>query len=175
MKITKYKNIIIAIAVAVACISCMENNNNILIQLENWMESSSPPENDRILSCYSFDQTIISPEQTAFEYYMVEDFIVTDSCLYVADGMSSMLLAFDSNGVLIWKSGGKGEGPGSFSGLGEIALQDSILYACNHAMGRVDCFDSATGEWKSSIHVQWPYEVIPSHNGNLYVVSLYEE
>ncbi|MCK5132179.1 MAG: hypothetical protein KAR40_08535 [Candidatus Sabulitectum sp.] len=169
---------LLCIILCTAGLSCQSNVDSDvsvceeLIEWREWLEASSPPEVETDMPFYIPSDTILSPETCEYEYFMIESFVIDDNRIFLSDGKSSTLLAFSFDGELLWKTGGKGEGPGLFSGIGNIACKGDTLAVCNHAVGRVDYFDCNTGEWISSISILWPYDLCFLPNGNLVVVSL---
>jgi len=147
---------------------------NVLIEWRIWLEASSPPEQNTDLPLYIPADTILSPESCELEYYMIECFVTDEDNIYLSDGCSQNLLAFTKEGDLLWKIGGDGEGPGLFTGIGEIAIKGDTIAVCNHGVGRVDFFSSTSGDWLSSISVLWPYDLCFLPNENLVVLSLLE-
>lgn len=168
---------ILVFTVGLSCRSGVENDVTLyeeLIEWREWLEASSPPEVETDMPFYNPSDTILSPEECEFEYYMIESFVIDRDRIFLSDGRSSTLLAYSIDGELLWKIGGKGEGPGLFSGIGEIACNGDTLAVCNHGVGRIDYFNCDNGEWLSSIPIMWPYDVSFLPNGNLVVLSLME-
>ena len=145
-----------------------------LIEWREWLEASSPPEVETDMPFYIPSDTILSPEMCNYEFFMIESFVIDEDRIFFSDGKTSTLLAYSIDGELLWKIGGKGEGPGLFSGIGEIACNGDTLAVCNHGVGRIDYFDCDTGDWISSISIYWPYDLCFLPNGNLVVLSLLE-
>ena len=168
---------ILVCTVGLSCRSGVDRDVNLYDELSEWrewLEASSPPIEETDMPFYFPSDTILSPEMYQFEYYMIESFVIDEGRIFLSDGKSSTLLAFGINGELLWKTGGEGEGPGLFSGVGEIACNGDTLAVCNHGMGRIDYFDCNTGEWLSSIPILWPYDLCFLPDGNLAVLSLLE-
>ncbi len=145
-----------------------------LIEWREWLEASSPPEVETDMPFYIPSDTILSPEKCNYEYFMIESFVIDKDRIFFSDGKTSTLLAYTIDGELLWKIGGKGEGPGLFSGIGEIACKGDTLAVCNHGVGRIDYFDCNTGDWISSISIYWPYDLCFLPDGKLVVLSLME-
>jgi len=160
------------------CNSGGETPDEMLDILDEWrtcMEASSPPEQRIDLPYYIPADTVLSPDSCGLEYYMIECFVIDGNNIYLSDGCSQNLLAFTDEGDLLWKTGGEGEGPGLFAGIGEIAVNGDTVAVCNHGTGRIDFFKSDSGNWFSSISVLWPFDLCFLPNGNLVVLSLLEE
>lgn len=158
--------------------SCKGDDDNTrvdaLLEWREWLEASSPPAETLELPMYIPCDTLLSPEACDYNYFMIESFVIDDDRVYLADGRTSLLLAFDLNGDLLWKTGGEGEGPGLFSGIGDIAVRNDTLAVCNHGVGRIDYFNCDNGDWLYSTSVLWPYSVDYLENGNLVITSLSE-
>ncbi|MCD4702496.1 MAG: hypothetical protein K8S24_11625 [Candidatus Aegiribacteria sp.] len=166
---------ILVCAVGLSCQSDVDSDVSLceeLIEWREWLEASSPPEVETDMPLYIPSDTILSPEKCNYEYYMIENFVIDRDRIFLSDGRSSTLLAYSIDGELLWKTGGKGEGPGLFSGVGEIACNGDTLAVCNHGVGRIDYFDCDTGDWISSISILWPYDLCFLPDGNLVVLSL---
>lgn len=164
----------------IICLSCnsqIDSENMLhadLLEWRNWFEASSHLEKQADLPIYVPADTLLTPEGSEFSYFMIESFVIHDEKIFLSDGRSSTVLAFTMDGDLLWKVGGVGEGPGLFTGLGEIACSGDTIAVCNHGVGRVDLFNSDTGVWLSSISVLWPYDICFHTNGNLVVISSLE-
>lgn len=168
---------ILVFTVGLSCRSDVDSDVTLyeeLIEWREWLEASSRPEVETDMPFYIPSDTILSPEMCNYEYFMIESFVIDRDRIFLSDGRSSTLLAYTIDGELLWKIGGKGEGPGLFSGVGEIACNGDTLAVCNHAVGRIDYFDCDTGYWISSIQILWPYDLCFLPNGNLVVLSLLE-
>ncbi|MCK5787233.1 MAG: 6-bladed beta-propeller [Candidatus Sabulitectum sp.] len=168
---------ILFFALISACTSGSKSSDEILDVLDEWrmwLEASSPPEQRIDLPLYIPADTVLSPDSCGLEYYMIECFVIDEDNIYLSDGCSQNLLAFTKEGDLLWKIGGDGEGPGLFTGIGEIAIKGDTIAVCNHGVGRIDFFNSTSGDWLSSISVLWPYDLCFLPDGNLVVLSLLE-
>lgn len=168
---------ILVCAVGLSCQSDVDSDVTLceeLIEWREWLEVSSPPEVETDMPFYIPSDTILSPEKCNYEYYMIESFVIDEERIFLSDGRSSTLLAYSIDGQLLWKTGGEGEGPGLFSGIGEIACNGDTLAVCNHGVGRIDFFDCDTGDWISSISILWPYDLCFLPDGSLAVLSLLE-
>jgi hypothetical protein len=139
-----------------------------------WLESSSPPETSIEMPQYEPADTILSPEMNNYDYFMIESFAIDGETIFLTDGRSGTLLAYTMDGELLWKTGGQGEGPGLFCGVGEVAASGDTVAVCNHGVGRVDFFNSQTGDWLSSVPVLWPFDLAFLPDGNIVVASMLE-
>ena len=179
MKISSFCGVccILLFTCILSCASGDETSDEMLDVLDEWriwLEASSPPEQKINLPYYIPAKTILSPDSCGLEYYMIECFVIDEDNIYLSDGCSQNLLAFTKEGDLLWKIGGDGEGPGLFTGIGEIAIKRDTVAVCNHGVGRIDFFNSTSGNWLSSISVLWPYDLCFLPDGNLVVLSLLE-
>lgn len=160
------------------CLGCKYNDfdsREDAVVLQRWLESTDSPVLGVTLPCYEPVDTLISPETTGYEYYFIEGFAIDDTRLYISDGRMNTLLAFSHDGVMEWKTGGTGEGPGLFVSIGQLAVSGDTVAVCNMACGRVDLFSATDGHWFSSIPAYWPFDVEFLPNGNLVVASLLQE
>lgn len=69
-----------------------------------------------------------------------------DGLVYVADGMESRVLVFDSGGAPVTTFGRQGEGPGEFRDLYSVALLGDTLVTLDPRAARLGLFDKR-GEW----------------------------
>ncbi|PIE51393.1 hypothetical protein CSA37_11745 [Candidatus Fermentibacteria bacterium] len=162
------------LAVFAGCQNNTDSMESRLSALQRWMESSSPPAVSMEMPLYMVSEVVLSPESCNYEYFFIESFDIQDGKVFITDGRSSALLAYTLDGELLWKAGGAGEGPGLFSGIGEVAVRGDTLAVCNHGLGRIDLFSSITGEWLSSIPVQWPFDLAYLPDGHILAASIME-
>ena len=103
-------------------------------------------------------------------FFSIESFAVSGDTIFIADDQTQHLTAIDFNGDLLWKVGGVGEGPGLFSGIGQIAVNKNYIIVSNMKNSRIDLFSKA-GEWLKSIHAQLPFDVLFIDDTTFIVVS----
>lgn len=103
-------------------------------------------------------------------FFSIESFAVSGDTIFIADDQTQQLIAIDFNGDLLWKVGGVGEGPGLFSGIGQIAVNKNYIIVSNMRNSRIDLFSRA-GEWLKSIPAQVPFDVLFIDDTDFIVVS----
>jgi len=95
------------------------------------------------------------PEQALTRVSAVR--IGPDGKLFVAQPMENVIRVFNRTGDLVRTIGGRGEGPGEFSGLSSIGFIGDTLFASDNRLGRVSFF-GWDGEFLVS--VRWVTEEV---------------
>ncbi len=111
-----------------------------------------------------------SPEPA---FFTVESFAASGCTLYVTDPQAERLVAMDLAGNVLWRAGSPGEGPGCFTGIGQVACTGGVIAVANRSLGRIDLFSKA-GEWTRSIPFMQAYDLCFVDDSTLAVVSLTE-
>jgi sugar lactone lactonase YvrE len=106
-------------------------------------------------------------------FYTVESMAFSGETLFVTDSQAERLVAMDMAGNVLWRSGSPGEGPGCFTGIGQVACSGGAIAVTNQSLGRIDVFSRA-GEWTGSIPFMQPYDICFVDDSTLAVVSLVE-
>jgi len=94
--------------------------------------------------------------------------------LFIADISTQELIAVDTVGEVLWKTGGPGEGPGHFSGIGRLETHCGNIFVCNNTCSRVDMI-SRDGIYSHSINIMRPQDVISSNDSLIVILSRAEQ
>lgn len=78
--------------------------------------------------------------------------------VFVTDAGPRQVVALDSSGGVLWKTGGQGEGPGLFAHMSTLAVSDRYVAVLNYALGRVD-FLLRDGSYSHSISIAVPQDI----------------
>lgn len=105
-----------------------------------WQNSTTSP--------VSFDLEQVFGAETEDEGVLLSNYFsitgpVSDTSgnIYMADRGTSKLFSFSNNGILNWKTGQKGEGPGDFMNPRGMATDGQFLFLGNNGGSRIDKFD----------------------------------
>ncbi|PIE51864.1 hypothetical protein CSA37_09480 [Candidatus Fermentibacteria bacterium] len=79
-------------------------------------------------------------------FFTADYFTVSGDSLFVSDDPGQRLVCLTLDGVLRWRAGGLGEGPGYFLGIGRAAVSGEIVAVCNNAACAIDLY-SRNGEY----------------------------
>lgn len=103
-------------------------------------------------------------------FYQIESFDVSGDTIFISDQQTQQLVAIDFNGNLLWKVGGSGEGPGLFSRIAQLDVNNQYIAVANMGNGRIDLFSKA-GKWLESIPVLGSFDISFIDDTTLAVVS----
>ena len=104
-------------------------------------------------------------------FYNVEGFSLSGDTMYVSDPADQSVAAVSLvTGEQLWKAGEPGEGPGHFSGIGEVAASSARIAVCDMYNNRVSLL-SPSGEFMTDILIQCPFDVMWKGD-TLFVLSL---
>ncbi len=152
-------------------ISNAESAGDTLSSWQVWAESSDTglrSEENRITAelVMQYDQ------DEAGVYYTPAAVAASTDKVIVADRSGQRIVCMDSNsGDVLWVAGESGEGPGHFSGIGDIAISDSIVYVGNMRNNRVEIFTDC-GEYIGYMEMMHPYGLEIMSDTILAVTSL---
>lgn len=169
MKIVFYIVIVFSISLIIPIIACTNNHDHNctpdslyaeLLEWKTWAESSSEGlwENNLEYSIILRSDWAIGEDELQPPFYAIESFDVSGNTLFVADPASQKLIALREDGTNLWTLGQPGEGPGSFSCIGQIEVGSSLILVSNMDNSRIDIV-SRDGEWLNSISLYQPYDI----------------
>ena len=93
--------------------------------------------------------------------------------IFVTDASTKQIVAMDSEGSVLWKAGGQGEGPGEFSIVTTLAVSGKYVAALNIHLSRVELFHR-DGSFANSIQINRPQDIV-ALNDTTFVVASTEE
>lgn len=103
----------------------------------------------------------------------IEAFHVSGDTIFIADGQKNELVTLDSEGNLLWRFGSGGEGPGHFSGIGQIASSDACIAVTNRNNSRIELV-SRNGTYLGSLPVLCPYDICFINDTTLVIITDHE-
>ena len=91
-------------------------------------------------------------------FFYPEAFAVKGDTIFVSDGSTQKLVAFNLSGEILWATAGIGEGPGYFTGVSQLTVLSDKLAVINLRSARIDLFNFS-GDWLQSITALNIYDV----------------
>lgn len=99
--------------------------------------SQEPP-----LHNITFDRLAVYGDTDDFFFGMLSDVVADETGrVFVSDGTEAVIHIYDGDGTHLQTIGGKGEGPGEFSSIYSMRLNDNFLYAPDMMQRRITIFD----------------------------------
>ena len=144
---------------------------------KDWAESSDVGlwEGD-ISKCIKFDLIRTYGDDISsgdMLFTSIEAFAVSGDTIFVSDQCMEELVAFDLDGNLLWRFGEKGEGPGHFARIGQVAVSSTSIAVANINNSRVELI-SRSGKYIGTIPIQTPYDLCYLDDSTLVIISHHE-
>lgn len=105
------------------------------------------------------------------EVFRPSSFCEYDDNVYIADAATFQIIACDSNGSVLWRTGGRGEGPGHFTMMTSIAAVNNYIFALNPGLSRIEVFHRETGEYSHSFPFIAAEDIIALNDSTIAVGS----
>ncbi len=93
--------------------------------------------------------------------------------IFVTDAGTKQIVAMDSEGSVLWKAGGEGEGPGEFGLMTTLAVSGKYVAALNIHLGRIELFHR-DGSFSHSLQMSRPQDIVALDDTTFVVASTEE-
>lgn len=111
-----------------------------------WGDGGEPPVTFVLEQIFGVDLTPVQAVLGSIDGIDVDH----DGNVYILDGQSNELVAFSTAGIVLWRVGSRGQGPGEFQRPLGIALDDNGSIVVSNQSGTVlDRFDVMTGMFRN--------------------------
>ncbi|PIE52498.1 hypothetical protein CSA37_06845 [Candidatus Fermentibacteria bacterium] len=133
----------------------------VIEEWKNWAESSDDGlwEGD---SSHSLTISLLKsyggPDDIDPPFYYPEGLAVAGDTVFITDNNTQKLVAIDESGEVLWETEGLGEGPGHFTAISQVNVNDHFIAVTDLGNARVDFFNRA-GEWLQSVPALSAYDV----------------
>lgn len=94
--------------------------------------------------------------------------------IFVTDASTKELVALDTDGSVLWKAGGEGEGPGEFSIVTTLAVSRKYIAVLNIHLNRVELFNR-DGSFANSFSITRPQDIVTLNDTTFLVGSTEEQ
>ena len=93
--------------------------------------------------------------------------------IYVTDSSTKQVVAMDSEGSVLWKAGGAGEGPGHFGMMTTLAASRLYVAVLNRSLRRIEFFNR-DGSFSHNIQFAEPQDITALDDTTFLVASSFE-
>ena len=98
---------------------------------------------------------------------------VRSDTIYVTDSSTREVVALDSEGRILWKTGGEGEGPGHFAQMTTLAASGQYVAVLNRSLRRIEFF-SRDGIFSHNLQFTRPQDIVILDDTTFLVASTEE-